>query len=303
MTQVACTVLSSTLLTSPLACAAEDGTKAAPAVSSPAAPSATPVAVPTVTLLKWDNDKIDLWHGFVRHNLTIDGCQAWVVEPKKALPGNPWTWCMKFPDAFTPGTGVLQLLDKGFFHLYMNIGYANGAPASLKHLDAFYAAFTQKGLAKKGTLVGLSRGGLDAYGWAPANTDKVLCIYGDAPVCDFKSWPAGKGKGSGSPKDWASLLTSYGFKDEAEALAWQKNPIDSLAPLAKAKIPLVHVVGDVDTTVPVAENTAILEERYKALGGEITVFHKPNVNHHPHGLDDPKPVVDLILKYTEKSVY
>ena len=25
--------------------------------------------------------------------------------------------------------------------------------------------------------------------------------------------------------------------------------------------------------------------------------NKPGVNHHPHGLDDPKPVVDFILKH------
>ena len=255
-------------------------------------------ATPTTSLLQWDNDTTDLWNGFVRHHLTIDGCHAWVVEPKKAIPGNPWTWCMKFPDAFTVRTGVLQLLDKGFFHLYMNIGNEYGSPASLKHFDAFYAAFTQKGLAKKGALVALSRGGLDAYGWARYNTDKVICIYADAPVCDFKSWPAGKGTGLGSPKDWERLPQAYGLKDEAEALAWQKNPIDSLAPIAQARIPLIHVVGDLDEAVPVAENTSILEGRYKALGGEITVIHKPAVGHHPHGLDDPRQVVELIVKYT-----
>ena len=49
-------------------------------------------------------------------------------------------------------------------------------------------------------------------------------IYGDAPVCDFKSWPGGKGKGKGSPPDWAALLPLYGFKTEAEALACRGNP-------------------------------------------------------------------------------
>ena len=49
-------------------------------------------------------------------------------------------------------------------------------------------------------------------------------------------------------------------------------------------------------------NTAIIEQRYKTLNGEITVFHKPAVGHHPHGLDDPKPLVDLILHYTKAVV-
>ena len=250
----------------------------------------------------WHSEKTDTWHGHKRHHLTVDGCKAWVVEPRQALPSNPWTWCMAFPDAFTERTGVPQLLEKGFHHLYIEVGNTFGCPAALKHLDAFYAAVAAQGLARKGTLIGLSRGGLYAYNWARRNTDKVVCIYGDAPVCDFKSWPAGKGKGTGSANDWNLLLKCYDFKDEAEALAWPHNPIDTLAPLAKAGIPLIHVVGDVDDAVPAAENTAIVEKRYQALGAKITVFHKPKVGHHPHGLDDPKPVVELILRYTQAAV-
>lgn len=259
------------------------------------------VVTPAATL-SWPGESVDTWLGYKRHLITIDGCKAWLVEPKKALPGNPWTWCMEFPDAFTDRTGVPQLLEKGFFHLHIQVGNTFGSPAALKHFDALYAAITEKGLAKKGTLIGISRGGLYAYNWASQNPDKVVCIYGDAPVCDFKSWPGGKGKGKGSRADWKSLIQCYGFKDETEALAWSKNPVDSLEPLAKAKIPLIHVVGDVDDVVPVAENTAIIEQRYKALNGEITVFHKPTVGHHPHGLDDTKALVDLILRYTEAVV-
>jgi len=206
---------------------------------------------------------------------------------------------MEFPDAFTDRTGIPQLLEKGFHHLHIQVGNTYGCPAALKQFDAFYASITSKGLASKGTLIGISRGGLYAYNWASQNPDKVVCIYGDAPVCDIKSWPGGKGKGSGSIDDWKALIQYYGFKNEEEALAWSKNPIDTLEPLAKARIPLIHVVGDLDDGVPVAENSAIIEARYKALKGEITVFHKPTVGHHPHGLDDPQPVVDLILRYTE----
>ncbi|MEK7382092.1 MAG: alpha/beta hydrolase, partial [Elusimicrobiota bacterium] len=234
----------------------------------------------------WPGETVDRWRGFTRHLFTVEGCPAWVGEPKKPLPGNPWTWCMEFPDSFTDRTGVPQLLEKGFFHLHLQVGNTFGCPAAVKHFDAVYAAVRAKGLARRGTLIGISRGGLYAYNWASRNADKVAMIYGDAPVCDFKSWPGGKGKGKGSPADWKALLGHYGFKDEAEALAWKTNPIDSLEPLARARIPLFHVVGDVDDAVPVAENTAIVETRYKALGGQITVVHKPAVGHHPHGLDD-----------------
>jgi pimeloyl-ACP methyl ester carboxylesterase len=142
--------------------------------------------------------------------------------------------------------------------------------------------------------VGISRGGLYAYRWAAKNPERVACIYGDAPVCDFKSWPGGKGTGKGSAGDWTQLQRYYGFATEAEALAFTGNPVDRLAPLAKAKVRLIHVVGDTDDVVPVAENTGLIESRYQALGGRIEVIHKPGVGHHPHGLDDPAPVVTFI---------
>ena len=51
----------------------------------------------------WPGEHLDTWHGYVRHNFTVDGCPAWVVEPKQASPGLPWDWYMEFPDAFTYG--------------------------------------------------------------------------------------------------------------------------------------------------------------------------------------------------------
>ena len=86
--------------------------------------------------------------------------------------------------------------------------------------------------------------------------------------------------------------------DDAEALAYDKNPIDNLAPLAKAKVPLLHVYGDADEVVPWDENTGIIAERYPKLGGEIQLIAKPGVGHHPHGLDDPTPIVEFIVKHS-----
>ena len=56
----------------------------------------------------WPGARVDLWHGFVRHRFAVDGATAWVVEPRQAALGKPWTWCLEFPDAFTDRTGVLR---------------------------------------------------------------------------------------------------------------------------------------------------------------------------------------------------
>jgi len=50
------------------------------------------------------------------------------------------------------------------------------------------------------------------------------------------------------------------------------------------------------TNRAVAENTAILEKRYREFGGTIEVILKPGVGHHPHSLKDPAPIVDFLLK-------
>jgi len=138
---------------------------------------------------------------------------------------------------------------------------------------------------------------LYCYNWAIANPDKVACIYGDAPVCDFKSWPGGQGNGPGSDRDWALVLKTYHFPDDAAALAYRGNPVDNLKPLAEAGVPLLHVFGDADEVVPWEENTGLIAERYEKLGGSITLIRKPGVGHHPHGLDDSTPIIEFIAKH------
>jgi pimeloyl-ACP methyl ester carboxylesterase len=263
-------------------------------------PLHSPVSLPEGSL-SFPGEKIDTWHGFRRHQFMVEGCKAWVVEPAKPLPGKPWSWCLQFPEAFTARTPVPGLLAAGYHHAHIDVGNTFGSPAAIRHFNAFYDMLTRAGLSDKVVLVGLSRGGLYAYRWACENPGKVCVVYGDAPVCDMKSWPAGKGKGKGSKPDWDAAMKCYGFQDEAAALAYPSNPIDTLAPLAKAGVPLIHVVGDDDDIVPVPENTAIIEERYKKLGGTIEVIHKPGVGHHPHGLDDPKPVFDFILRHASAA--
>jgi hypothetical protein len=48
--------------------------------------------------------------------------------------------------------------------------------------------------------------------------------------------------------------------------------------------------------VPYEENTALLAKKYEEAGGKIELIRKEGVGHHPHCLEDPKPIVDFILK-------
>lgn len=239
---------------------------------------------------------VSQWNGYDKYDFEVDGKPVLVVAPKVAAPGKPWVWHGEF-FGHKPAPDI-ALLGKGFHIAYMKLPDMLGSPPAVKHWNAFYQELTTKhGFSKKPALVGLSRGGLYCYNWAIANPDKVSCIYADAPVCDFRTWPGGKAGGvKGDPKNWALVLKLWGFKDEAEAMAAKVNPVDNLEPLAKNHVPLLHVYGDADEVVPWKENTGVIAERYKALGGSITLIAKPGVKHHPHGLEDSTPIVDFIQK-------
>jgi pimeloyl-ACP methyl ester carboxylesterase len=136
--------------------------------------------------------------------------------------------------------------------------------------------------------------------WATAHPDRTLAVYLDNGVCDFKSWPGGRpkglGSGQGSPEEWANLLKAFDFKDDKEAIAHARNPVDYLKPLVDAKIPVLLVYGDSDKVVPHRENSELLYDRYKAQGGPVERIVKPGQDHHPHGLTDPGPIVEFFEK-------
>lgn len=240
--------------------------------------------------------KQSMWHSFVRYDFKVDGRACIVVAPEKAAEGNPWIWRARF-FGHEPQADI-EMLRRGYHIAYCDVGNLFGNPQAVKHWDHFYEYLTTKhGFANKVALEGMSRGGLIIYNWAAANPKKVACLYGDAPVCDFKSWPGGKGKGKGGGGAWQACLKSYGLT-EAEALKYDRNPVDQLKPLADAKIPILHVVGAADDVVPVSENSAIIEASYQKLGGDIQVISKPGIGHHPHALKDPAPIVKFFVRHT-----
>jgi lysophospholipase L1-like esterase/pimeloyl-ACP methyl ester carboxylesterase len=236
------------------------------------------------------------WKGYTKLTFASHGRAAQLVLPKASAPGNPWIWRTEFfgvePQA------DLALLERGYHVAYLDVQNLYGGPAALEAMDQFYTEMrTDRKLSAKVVLEGFSRGGLFAFNWAALHPDRVAALYVDAPVCDFKSWPGGKGKGTGSPADWERCKKAYDLTEE-QALVYPLNPIDNLKPLADAKIPILSVCGDADKTVPFDENTQVVEKRYKALGGEIKVIVKPGGDHHPHSLPDPAPIVDFILSHS-----
>jgi pimeloyl-ACP methyl ester carboxylesterase len=242
------------------------------------------------------NKPKELWNGYEILKFNVAGRGALLVVPKQPAEGKPWIWRTEFFGAF-PQADV-ALLGKGVYVAQIDVHNMFGSPSCLDIMDQFYAHLRKEyGLSAKPVLEGFSRGGMAAMTWPVRNPEKVACIYLDAPVLDFKSWPGGGGRSRLSGRDWRDVLSSYKMT-EAEARAYKLNPVDNLEPLAKAKISILSVIGDKeDWVVPIEENTLKAEQRYKKLGGDITVIQKPHCGHHPHSLEDPTPIVDFVMKH------
>ena len=63
--------------------------------------------------------------------------------------------------------------------------------------------------------------------------------------------------------------------------------------------PRDHRGGRADKCVPYSENGEIFAARVRAAGGVIETIVKPNCDHHPHSLEDPRPITDFIAEHTD----
>ena len=220
-----------------------------------------------------------------------------LIIPHRTRTGNPWLWRARFPNWHTEADSIL--VAKGFHLVYINTDNEYGSPGAVAVWEQLYDHLRQKyQLHEKVALAGVSRGGLFVYNFAKKNPEKVACIYAEAPVCDFTSWPGGFGAGVGSPNDWAKLKEVYGFSNDEAAKAYNDQPINNLEALAKAKVPILHMIGLDDQIVPPNENTYTLTDRYIQLGGPVTVVPctegEQSLQGHHFPIETPRLVADFI---------
>ncbi|MEP4079819.1 alpha/beta hydrolase family protein [Haloferula sp.] len=238
--------------------------------------------------------KVSDFHGYSRYDLKLNeaGGDLKVVEPRSIGKGRPWIWRARF-FGHQPALD-LQLLERGWHVVYCDVSNLYGSDEAMDRWDRCHAYFVEAGLSSKPVLEGMSRGGLSIFRWASRNPDKVSAVYGDNPVCDFRTWPAGIMAGKRSEADWKKLLKAWSLTDDQARKHAQV--IDGLEPLAKAKVPVALVLGLKDDVVPPAQNGLLLAERYRKLGGPVKVWEKPEAGHHPHGLNPPDELRQFLMK-------
>jgi predicted esterase len=200
-------------------------------------------------------------------NFTVNGRPAFVFMPVEAKRTTPQPWIFyaptlsAYPDEAERWMHE-QFLAAGVAVAGIDVGEAYGNLKSHASFEALHAELTTKhGFATKPCLFGRSRGGLWVSSWALAHPERVAGIIGIYPVFDFRTYP---GVTNAAP--------SYGITpEELVSREMELNPIERIALLAKAKIPVVLIHGDIDKVVPIKENSAEFVRRYKEAGAESLV--------------------------------
>ena len=98
--------------------------------------------------------------------------------------------------------------------------------------------------------------------WAVRNPTKVAAYAGIYPVQNLRSWPMKSSLGA-TLRDFE--MDEKTFIQRID----EHNPINYLPGMAKANVPIFIVHGDSDKAVPLKENSEVVRDRYKKLGGKI----------------------------------
>ena len=198
----------------------------------------------------------------------VEGRTAFVIAPDKKMSdgATPWVWyAPTLPNL--PGSEERWMFERftkaGIAIAGIDVGESFGSPDGRKLFSAFHRELTEKrGFGTKPVLLGRSRGGLMTLGWAVDNPDKLGGFAGIYPVCNVASYPG-----------VANAAGAYRLKpDELQAKLAEHNPVDRLAALAKAKVPLFAIHGDVDKVVPLEANSGEVRKRYESLGGQMQLI-------------------------------
>jgi pimeloyl-ACP methyl ester carboxylesterase len=229
--------------------------------------------------------------------LTIDGKAVTLKVPEVAADGKPWLWVGEFG-------GHLKsledgLVEKGWHVVYVSVSNQFGSPRAMATWEKVYDELHGKrGLAARPALLGISRGGLYVTAWTRLHPDRVSVLYLDNGVCDIRSWPGGfalSRQGKGSANDWALYKKEFGYMSDAEAQEKSARPADGLVPAIKAGVCLVTCHGTADKVVPYEDNAAPVVQLWQDNSGRVKIFAKQGGDHHPHGLPDPRPLMEVLL--------
>ncbi len=237
-----------------------------------------------------------LWNGFECKEFEFEKYAAKVILPKNHTVKNAVALKTTYFNAF-PETEIM-LLEKGMLLCHIACDGRWGKKSDVDRMARFVRLVAEEYCtAPRCVPVGMSCGGLMAVQLAAKHPETVACLYLDAPVMNLMSCPCGFGVAVSDESNLAEIESELGIKNLSELICYRDMPMHNIPALVEKRIPVVMVAGDSDEIVPYCENGIMLEKAYAENGVEIETYVKEGCNHHPHGLDDPLPVVEFILKH------
>ena len=231
---------------------------------------------------------VEEWWGFKRHKFQFQGCDAWIAEPHVTAGDGRWSWCMVWPEAFVPRVGIVSLLEHGFYHVHIDTFATRANNEGIRIMREFHDMLVGMGLSPKANLIGMSWGGYFSLRYSEENPDRIAAIYLDAPVCNA----ADTDTDPEHVERRKSIEQAYGLSYE-ELKTSQMNPLNNVEAIVNAKIPIMAVLGEADMSVNIDSNFNLFEKRLLELGGSIKTIRRNYWGHHPHGLDDPTPLLEF----------
>lgn len=238
---------------------------------------------------------MERWNGFRLLRGEFEGHETMIVLPE--TPNGCLAVKTEYWNAF-PNTEI-ELVKLGFHLCYIKNDNRWGTDPDLDRKARFVRQVqTQYGLRDKCVPVGMSCGGLMAIKFAAKYPALMDCLYLDAPVVNYMSCPCGFGVGQPLSSNNDEILRALGMESISQLLGYREMPLDKLPVLIEHRIPVVLVAGDSDQVVPYIENGILLAQAYEKAGAPLEVYIKPGCDHHPHGLEDPAPILSFILRHT-----
>lgn len=195
----------------------------------------------------------------------------------------------------------IAMLERGYTLCFLKHPNRWGTDAETEVMADFVKYVAEKlNIPAKCTAVGLSCGGLQAARLAQLHPELIEVLYLDAPVLNILSMAGlGAGRCEESPVFHRELWEAYGFTPSS-LVCFRKSPIDAMDILIQNKIPIIMLYGDADDVVLYEENGKVLEEYYREHGGDMEIICRHGGGHHPHGLEDPTPIIAFIESRIKK---
>ena len=199
---------------------------------------------------------------FDRYELRIENVRGGVsvIVPNHPAPGNPWVYRADFTN---PSSDIdIEILKNGFHIVTGPVATDNDGPV-LADWNTVYDYLVGRGLSRKVVVGGEGGAAGESYQWAIVNPEKVSCIFVVNPIM-------------------RSMLAEV-------------QPLNNLAPLANAGIPVLHLVGEQDPAF--SSQTQQAETRYNRLGGNFTIIAIPDEARFLAPLKDKRPIIAFLKKY------